>query len=495
MNDSLKYYLAVCAGLCVIWCGALGMPFAQDDFIFLLPFAPGGEGMTALLDWRQGYFRPVSQALFFRVLTLAGTPIPVVCHLIVFALYLGVVGIYFDLVRRLTCSSAMAALASFIFGSRSSHFLAVAWLSAVQEVIMAGFALGAMWCVLVFGRQEKIKAHQMLVFAFLTALALFSKETAIVLPLLSFAMWFYFKRQKTPVKVAFPFLATGILAGWIVFRLITGVSASYGASLISSVKGLAINIVVYPLMFFDINREILRHVSLQQLPALSLPLVIWCFSLICVLAILVSVLIKRRSQSCDNSSIEYRSLLYFVAIWGVIALIPALLHTKQFYGYYALLANGGWVLFAVLLFVRIFDLNSVWGQRTAVSFILFLFMLSLSSVWLQAHLPYGNYQRAIRVEAVLEEVKNNHPDVVPGSIIVIWGMSSGSEEDARLWRALGRGMALPFTFSDASMRTHSAFYPPPDNFDIKVEPTLSLQAYKLRKALEPESDILWDRFF
>lgn len=155
-------------------------------------------------------------------------------------------------------------------------------------------------------------------------------------------------------------------------------------------------------------------------------------------------------------------------IWGVAAALPPLFHTQAFYGYYMLLAHGGWCLLAALG-LRALIRRAGWGsadpvQRRAARALAAcaigaIVIFAAASLRVQMAQPGSLYQRAHRIENGLAWLKSTHPVPPPGSVILITDLDAGSEADARLWRAIGWGAALPVLWGDGALRVHSAFQP------------------------------------
>ncbi len=99
----------------------------------------------------------------------------VLWHASVLALHLAATLLFYLLARRISADVAVAGAAALLFGLHPSHVEAVAWLSGSTETVFAVLALASILCHI-----RGWRAAALLLFA----AALFSKETAIVLPLL-----------------------------------------------------------------------------------------------------------------------------------------------------------------------------------------------------------------------------------------------------------------------------------------------------------------------
>jgi len=100
-------------------------------------------------------------------------------------LHLTVTGMVYLVVRKMTGRTGVAWLTALIFGVHPIHHEVVAWVSGVTESLFATFFLGAFLAYL--NSREKHRTGWMALSLALYGLAVFSKETAIVLPVLIFA--------------------------------------------------------------------------------------------------------------------------------------------------------------------------------------------------------------------------------------------------------------------------------------------------------------------
>lgn len=110
---------------------------------------------------------------------------PVGWHAAAILLHLVVTGLVYQTVRRMTGRTGVAWLTALIFGLHPVHPEVVAWVSGVTDSLYAVFFLSAFLAYLRF--REKNAGGWMAASVGLYGLAVFSKETATVLPVLIFA--------------------------------------------------------------------------------------------------------------------------------------------------------------------------------------------------------------------------------------------------------------------------------------------------------------------
>jgi tetratricopeptide (TPR) repeat protein len=132
----------------------------------------------------ENYYRPIFLLLMRASYALFAAR-PLGWHLLAIAMHLLVTWLMYALVRKLTGQFTTAWLAALLFGVHPIHHEVVAWVSGVTESLFAIFFLLSFLAYL--RSREGAKAFWMTLSCALFALALLSKETAIILPALVFA--------------------------------------------------------------------------------------------------------------------------------------------------------------------------------------------------------------------------------------------------------------------------------------------------------------------
>jgi len=156
--------------------------FVSSVWKQMAPFAPGN------------YYRPLF-LLFLRVNYSIFANRPFGWHLVTLLLHILVTWQVFVLIRKITGDLTLAWLAAAIFGVHPVHHEVVGWVSAVTESLFAVMFLAAFLAYL--KSRENAKTLWMAVSCAFYALALVSKETAIVLPALVFAfVWIDYEPRK-----------------------------------------------------------------------------------------------------------------------------------------------------------------------------------------------------------------------------------------------------------------------------------------------------------
>lgn len=130
------------------------------------------------------YYRP----LFLVTLRLWNSIVgldPVGWHALPIALHLLNIGLVFTVVRKLTSDPATALIGSALFAVHPIQVEAVGSIYGVTDAIMAASLLASFWCCLHW--KERAKPAWLAVSGIFFVLALFTKESAIVFPLVLLA--------------------------------------------------------------------------------------------------------------------------------------------------------------------------------------------------------------------------------------------------------------------------------------------------------------------
>jgi hypothetical protein len=184
---------------------ALTLPFVNDDY-FLLDRTRVASFVSL---WKRqdlifGWYRPWSRELHYWVLQHVFGTAEVGYHLVSLALWLGVLGLYFAWVRR-TAGRATASIATAGLASLALWGAPLLWVAGAQDLWTLLFALGFLY-LLALGRSVWAVAA--------LALALLSKESAVVLPCLATAYVVLIERRKPRDAIlrTLPFWL--LTAGW-----------------------------------------------------------------------------------------------------------------------------------------------------------------------------------------------------------------------------------------------------------------------------------------
>jgi tetratricopeptide (TPR) repeat protein len=159
-----------------------------DDAAFLgdLTNAPRAFGRTLfVVSGARGYYRPVTTLSYMLDAQWAG-PRPVAYHVTNVGLHLLATLLLFRLGRRLGFGRDAAVLAAAIFAVHPSTTEAASWIPARGDDLLAAFFAASLLLLLRFRERRGVGA--LTAHALLLTLAVFTKENAVVLPMLFFGL-------------------------------------------------------------------------------------------------------------------------------------------------------------------------------------------------------------------------------------------------------------------------------------------------------------------
>jgi hypothetical protein len=167
------------AALTSLYADALRTGFLNDDYLFLEEARrhPLVESLTSLGPLGN-YFRPLARQIYFETLTSLVGERPWAFHAVNYGLFLGSLALLADLLRALLPTQGVLCGVLY-FAILPLQRVNLTWISCSQDLLALGFSLGS---VALFRRGREGVA------AFAYLLALFSKESALPLPL-ALAAW------------------------------------------------------------------------------------------------------------------------------------------------------------------------------------------------------------------------------------------------------------------------------------------------------------------
>ncbi len=130
-------------GLTVLYAGAIGTGFLNDDYLFLeqARSRPLVESLTHLGPLGN-YFRPLSRQLYFAALTPIGGGQPLVFHLVNYGVFLAALVLLVDLLLAFVPPVAAMAGALY-FALLPLQHLALTWISCSQDLLALALALAS----------------------------------------------------------------------------------------------------------------------------------------------------------------------------------------------------------------------------------------------------------------------------------------------------------------------------------------------------------------
>ncbi|MGI9104076.1 MAG: tetratricopeptide repeat protein [Terriglobales bacterium] len=238
----------VLAATLLVYLGTLQFEFVYDDLGQIVSNPAVQSWKYFPLYFRQNvwmqqfavgnYYRPVFLTWLLLNHTFFGLH-PALWHLTTVLAHLGATALVFALALRLTADRRVAAIAALLFGLHPVHLEAVAWISGVTEPLLAMLLIPAFLCYLNWREAAGARTKWLAGSLVLYALALLSKETAVVLPALVFVYEWVFAADGASWRAK---LNAGLRAG-AAYVVITG---AYLLARSSALHGLAHKTVELP---------------------------------------------------------------------------------------------------------------------------------------------------------------------------------------------------------------------------------------------------------
>ena len=317
--SKIKTYLLTLLCVVLAYGGSVKYGFSQDDWYFLLisdahNLSEVANFFNPLSQSGFAFFRPLGTQLYYFL--FGGNPL----YMHIFMLLIQSLSGYFvyDLLRGLKLKSPTPILAGILYSVSSVHFLSLYYIAATQQLLSASFSLLSLILFL-----DRKYLPSTMVFA----LALLSKETAIVVPAVALILTLITK-SKTIIRPLIPY---GVLSvAYLLLRFATSSvtqsqsQLSFGPSVLTNIRWYFLFAANFPetLVNYGLPRmgiNIAKFIADLGTPALIITL---CSSLITLLALTRLVQTKR----------------WLYGLWFVVGLGPVILLRNHLYPHYLDLA-------------------------------------------------------------------------------------------------------------------------------------------------------------
>lgn len=197
---NFKFYILILVATTLAYFGSVKYGFSQDDFYFLFISKADslGEVMQFFSPWNQqgfAFFRPLGTQLYYYLFEQN----PYLMH--IFMLIIQSLNGYlvYRFISALKIKSPTPILVAIAYSVSSVHFLSLYYIAATQQLLAATFSLLSL---ILFLKQKYWCSAAIII------LALLSKETAIVAPVIAFGLLILTKakfslRQFVPYSIVF----------------------------------------------------------------------------------------------------------------------------------------------------------------------------------------------------------------------------------------------------------------------------------------------------
>ena len=278
------------------------------------------------------YYRPMFLLFLLLNYKIFG-PFAAGWHLVSVAAHMGVTYLVYALARRLTGDRPTALIAALIFGINPVHIESVAWISGVTDPLLALFLLPAFLCYL---NALDGKAHRRSWLAgslALYSLAMLSKETALILPMIIFAyewLWYgpaesngfqsAFERARTAVVRIVPFVLLTLVYLAVRWQVLEGLGHTMMPLSVSTIIYTWPHLLLFYLrhLVWPFGLSVFYSVPYVETPAL-VPFVLPLAGLVAI-GFLVSIAVRRLGRTSPPDG----RLAVFCCLWILIPFVPLL---------------------------------------------------------------------------------------------------------------------------------------------------------------------------
>lgn len=263
------------------------------------------------------YYRPIMSVSLFLDTLVSGN-LPWFFHLMNVWLHVLTACLLFALLKKLKSPAPLALFLSLLFLFHPALVQAVAWIPGRNDSLLAIFVLASFINFLKFLEGPRL-AHYLTSLLFF-ALALFTKETALVLPILIGFYYLLISEKKISVSDCWSFvIGTGaIVLVWIFFRSLAVSGGTEPLVMILSIlQNLPALIVGLGRFFWPVDLSIMSVLADNHL----------IFGL---LAVVILTVITGHKQGAPKKYLAFGSL------WFLLFLLPSLINPDPHSAYYFL---------------------------------------------------------------------------------------------------------------------------------------------------------------
>jgi protein O-mannosyl-transferase len=292
------------------------------------------------------YYRPM-QTISFMIDAQIGGKLPWIYHLTNLLIHILTVIALFFFLKKIGIKKEISFVLALFFSVHPLFTHAVAWIPARGDLLLGLFSLLSFLTFLEF--MESKRTVYFILHAFLFILALFSKETVILLPLLILS-WFYFAgKNKFVLKDIMPYVAVWGLSFVLFYYLRQDVVRVKNAPNIFGIEPFINNLPVIPITF----GKFFLPFNLSTLPFFDITYIITGVILILTFAIV---------------TIKYRSGEGRIIIWGVLWFLAFTIPPMLIRNYNAEIGYEYFEYRAYLPMIGILLIIGLLGNRLSVKF-------------------------------------------------------------------------------------------------------------------------------
>ncbi len=476
----------------VAYCGSIGYPFVYDDhgqiltnsFVHSWRFVPRyfthHVWESVMPGAPSNYYRPIF-LLWLRINNALFGLKPWGWHLTSILMHLVTTVCVYFLSLRIIRDRLTAAIAATIFGLHPVHVEAVVWISGVTEPLMGVLFLASLICYLK-ARQQDRNRPWLWTSVLLFAAALFTKETALMFPVLIFAYeWLfgqltarapsqpsYAQRVRYGIRCLWPYLP--VVPVYLALRTIVlkGFSPA-----VAPLTASAVMLTAPSLLWFYLKRLVwpVRMSLVYNLPYVRDPgflnLVLPCSGIAGAAFLLWAWARGPRGGASFASRSSESRVIAFAATCLLVPLLPVLnayvLPTNDYvHDRYLYLPSLGFAMMAAIL-LRSLEIGQATGWRRWVAQTVLAAALAVLCVW----------------DAAAESV------VWSDDLLLYYRGMTIAPNSTLLTTNLGTALAERGHYSEAASIFHQVLSRDPDVWEANYN--LGLIYYRLGRLKEAES--------
>lgn len=410
-------YLLILAVVIILYHPSFERYFVGDDFPLIEKAKNNFSFYNAFVVqfFKGQFYRPVTREILYAISYDLFKLNPIGYRIISFVFFIACCFLVYEITNGLTKRRDVAFVTSIVFASRDAHSIALYWIAAgFQETGMAFFVLCAIYLYLQSVRYE----NKLFYLSSLTCsiLALMSKETSVVLPLLILSLEVYTQKQKNDFDLKV------LMRRVIPFCVVTLIYMSRLYFFTRIPRGLVIQ--GYRIKF---SLTVLQdNIAYYIRNSFNTPLEFVLFFYVIFLAFL---------KGGD------RKYTFFSLGWFFSGMLPFIFLEAHSFLYYLMVSLVGFSLF---ISIGIKDLHDRFYQMRYVLVPILLFFLIISAhtnTEFKKNLSPFNDPERIACN-ILSYLKQSFPYLHDGSLIYI------KKADDLMWWALGRGSAIRVNYNN-----------------------------------------------
>ena len=338
MQNGRNYAIALTliAAAIGLYAPAILTPFWGDDYHFLnqtsLSIANGVPWWRDYFpSWNQSFWRPLSQGTYWRFIVSILRGNPFAAHASNFSLWIcscavvGSLGFEIGVKSGNTSPTQLGLISSGVFGLSGVHFLPVHWISTANSSFLV-VSVGVY--VFIWLKATTLPADRKALFLcvinpFVLAMALFSKESAVLAPMLAVCTQYYSTdtRKLDRIQAASLIIAFLVVSTWFLVDFIFSPPKDPGYALhlgLNTIKNLTAQFA----WLLNTPREAFRMLVGGQILIATL----WIASTVALAGTALFI-----SCNPQRNKLANRWLLIFI----LISYLPYYFLTSQSYAYYA----------------------------------------------------------------------------------------------------------------------------------------------------------------